>query len=47
MKCTENCATAYTEERETRQLWWAEPNLLPDKQVLKRDLVTHHHFAIH
>ena len=28
--------------RETRQLWWAGPNLLPDMQARKRDLVTHH-----
>ena len=34
MKCKENCATAYSEER-GRQLWCAEPNLLPDMQELK------------
>ena len=33
MKCKENCATAYSDE-EARQLWWAEPTLLPDMQAL-------------
>ena len=45
MKSKENCATAYSEE-EVRHLWWAEPNLLPDMQALKRDLIIHHNFAI-
>ena len=34
-------------KREARQLWWADPNLLPDMQALNRELIIHHHFALH
>ena len=43
MKSKENRATAYI----ARQLWWAEPYLLPDMQALKSDLIIHHNFAFH
>ena len=46
MKCKENCATAYSEER-GQTARGAERNLLPDMQTLKKDLITHHNFVLH
>ena len=46
MKCKEKCATAYSEEK-SRQLWWAEPNMLPDMQALKIDLKIDRNKALH